>query len=107
MREPSDGEEETQMKQVDEENKEMQTDNEVELFICKKVVSKNELIMEDDKIICLFKRVECSEEECEEVENTVLDSGIDLKGMLDEWAKVMEGYQRVELQKKKNMGFKD
>ena len=56
--------------------------------------------MDDDKIICHFKRVECSEEEWEEVENTVEDSGIDLEGMLDEWAKVMEGYQRVELKKK-------
>ena len=105
MREPSDGEEETRMKNVDKENKEMQTDNEVEICKCKKVASKNELIMEDDKIICLFKRVECSEEEWEEVENTVLDSGIDLKGMLDEWAKVMEGYQRVELQKKEKNGI--
>ena len=51
--------------------------------------------MERDKIICVFKRIQCSEEEWQDVEETVRDSGIDLAEMLVDWAKVMEGYYRV------------
>ena len=78
------------------DNKEMQTDNESHLCICKNDVIRNEMFIKEDKIICLFKRVECDEEEWQEVEETVKDSGMDLDEMLDQWSKVMEGYYRVE-----------
>ena len=39
------------------------------------------------------------EEEWEEVENPVNDYGTDLDEMLDQWFKVMEGYNRVEQKK--------
>ena len=61
---------------------------------------KKELFIEDDKLICLLKRVQCHETEWEEIEETVKDSEIDLDDMLDQWSKVMEGYYRVDQKKK-------
>ena len=69
---------------------------EYESYLCRKDIVKNELVNNKDKIVCLFKRVECSKEEWEEVENTVKESGINLAEMLDQWSRVMEGYHRVE-----------
>ena len=43
--------------------------------------------MKEDRIICIFKKVELSEEEWEDIEETVKDSD-----MMEQWSKVMEGY---------------
>ena len=90
---------EVQTEQTGIESKKVQTHKDAEACVCKKDVAKNEMVMKKDKMICLFKRVECSEDEWEEVEDTVAESGIGLEDMLDQWAKVMEGYQRVENRK--------
>ena len=88
---------EIQGEKFSKESKEVQTDPEPKSqdCICKKAQVENEVIMERDKIICVFKRIQCSEEEWQDVEETVRDSGIDLAEMLIDWAKVMEGYYRV------------
>ena len=67
--------------------------------LCRKDIVKNELVIKQDKIICLFNRVECTKEEWLEVEETVKESGNNLDEMLDQWSKVMEGYHRVENRK--------
>ena len=54
------------------------------------------MFIREDSIICLFKRVKCDDEEWEEVEETVKDSGMELDDMLEQWSKVVEGYYRVE-----------
>ena len=74
----------------------MQTDNESHLCICKNDVIRNEMFIMEDKIICLFKRVECEKKEWQEVEKTEKYSEMDLDEMLDQWSKVMEGYYRME-----------
>ena len=81
------------------ESKEAQTDDVSEKCICMEEVEKNELIMKEDKMICLFKRVKCDQDEWDEIDDAVEDSEIDLEEMLDQWSKVMEGYYRRENKK--------
>ena len=81
---------------VTRETKATQADNTNEKCVCRKQVDKNEVIMEEDKIICLFKRVKCEKEEQEEIDDAVEDCEIDLKDMQDQWSKGMEGYYRRE-----------
>ena len=78
------------------ESKATQADDTLKHCVCRKEVEKNELIMEEEKIICLFKRVKCDKDEWEEIDDAVEDSEIDLEEMLDQWSKVMEGYYRRE-----------
>ena len=48
--------------------------------------------MEEERIISI---IQCSEEEWDDIEETVRDSGMGLEDMLGDWAKVMEAYHRV------------
>ena len=76
------------------EGKEMQTDNGFQCSICKKAVVRNELFIEDEKIICGFKRVEFCKDGWEEVKEIVKDLRIYMDRWLDQWSKVMEDYHR-------------
>ena len=57
---------EVQTEQTGIESNKVQTHKDAEACVCKKDVTKNEMVMKKDKMICLFKRVECSEDEWEE-----------------------------------------
>ena len=57
---------------------------------------KNELIMREDRMICILKRDICSTEEWNEIKETVRESEIGLEKMLEQYGKVMEGYKRVD-----------
>ena len=48
--------------------------------------------MVEDKMICILKRVECSKDEWEDIEEILVDSEMELNDMLEQWAKVLEGY---------------
>ena len=91
--------EEIKKEKVIMESKAAQTDDVSEKCICMEEVEKNELIMKEDKMICLFKRVKCDQNEWDEIDDAVEDSEIDLEEMLDQWSKVMEGYYRRENKK--------
>ena len=56
--------------------------------------------MKEKSIICMFKRAVLSKDEWDEIEDTVEESKITLKEMLEQWNKVMEGYHRVDERKK-------
>ena len=77
-------------------SKEVQAGFETETCVCKEPIVQNKVLIEEEKIICVFKRVKCSEDEWKDVEETVEESGMSLNEMLDDWSKVMEGYYRVE-----------
>ena len=78
-------------------SREVQTETELKTqdCICKKAEVENEVVMEEERIICIFKRIQCSEEEWDDIEETVRDSGMGLEDMLGDWAKVMEAYHRI------------
>ena len=48
------------------------------------------MVMEEERNICIFKRIQCSEEEWDDIDETVRDSGMGLEDMLGDGAKVME-----------------
>ena len=87
---------ESQLKTTILASKEVQAGFETETCVCKEPIAQNKVVIEEEKIICVFKRVKCSEEEWKDVEATVEESGMSLNEMLDDWSKVMEGYYRVE-----------
>ena len=77
--------------------KETQTDIELKSqCFCDDKVVENKLLMKKDRIICSFKKVDLSEEEWEDIEETVKQSEVELNEMLVDYSKVMEGYWRLE-----------
>ena len=78
-------------------SREVQTETELKTrdCICKKAEVESEVVMEEERIICIFKRIQCSEEEWDDIQETVRDSGMGLEDMLGDWAKVMEAYHRI------------
>jgi hypothetical protein len=83
--------------------KETQTEN---IFnnrcICNEAVVTNRLLVKEDRIVCSFKKADLSEDDWEDIEDTVKQSEVDLDDMLEEYSKVMEGYWRIE-KKDKNV----
>ena len=58
--------------------------------------------MKEDRIVCSFKKADLSEDDWEDIEDTVKQSEVDLDDMHEEYSKVMEGYWRIE-KKDKNV----
>ena len=48
--------------------------------------------MQEDRIICSFKKADIYEEEWEDIEDTVKQSEVELGDMLEDYSKVMKGY---------------
>ena len=83
------------LNQKDSLQKETQTDIELKIkCFCDDKVVENKLLMKKDRIICSFKKVNLSEEEWEDIEETVKQS--ELNEMLVDYSKVMEDYWRLE-----------
>ena len=77
--------------------KDTQTDIELNSqCLCNDKVVENKLLMKKDRIICSFKKVDLSEEEWADIEETVKQSEVELNEMLVDYSKVMEGYWRLE-----------
>ena len=66
------------------ESKEVQNETvpETQECVCKKAEVEKEVVMEEERVICIFKRIQCSEEEWDDIEETVRDSGMGLEDML-------------------------
>ena len=75
------------------EGKDTYTKKEMFPCECTTDISKNEMIVKKDKINCMLGRITCIEEEWEEVQET--DKEMDVYFVLEQWGKVLEGYQRV------------
>ena len=81
---------------IDSEEQSTQTVFEPKECVCQKEGIKNELIMREDRMICILNRDICSTEEWDEVKETVQESDIGLEEMLEQYGKVMEGNKRVD-----------
>ena len=88
---------EGQLKTMIMASKEVQARFETETCVCKEPIFQNKVVIEEDKIICVFKRVKCSEEEWTDVEETV-----------EEWnIGEVKIKQEVILRQEKTTGGKD
>ena len=94
--------EEVQLNNKEALDKETQTDSELQnQCVCNDLVVKNRLLMQEDRIICSFKKVVMNEEEWEDIEETVKQLEVELDDMLEDNSKVMEGYWRLENKERK------
>ena len=78
-------------------DKEVQTHSEEkydEDCVCKTESNTNELFFKDRRIVCIFNRTLCTDEEWEIVEEQANESEMDLKESLEVFAKVLEGAGR-------------
>ena len=57
--------------------------------------------MQEDRIICSFKKADMNEEEWEDIEETVKQSEVELDVMLEDYSTVMEGYWRLDKKERK------
>ena len=74
-----------------------------EVYPCKTETSTNELIFKDKKLICVLNRELCTEEELQDLEQQVEETGMDLKEFLEVFAKILEGHCRVERKRDQEM----
>ena len=55
-------------------------------------VSCKRLLVKEDRIVCSFKKADLSEDDWEDIEDTVKQSEVELGDMLEDYSKVMKGY---------------
>ena len=70
------------------EEKEVQTKKE-DKCICKKKIPSNNVHIEEDKVVCILTRAQCTYEEWKKYEDKV-ESEMDLEDLLDYLGKVLE-----------------
>ena len=93
---------EVQLNNKEALDKETQTDSELQnQCVCNDLVVKNRLLMQEDRIICSFKKADMNAEEWEDIEETVKQSEVELDDMLEDYSKIMEGYWRLENKERK------
>ena len=85
--------------------KEIQTEAEKK-FNCEVDCEENDVIIKDDKIICVLKRAKCSDLEWKEYEEKV-ESEIDLKDLLEDLGKVIEAASRLSEKNKEQQLVKN
>ena len=77
------------------EEKEVQTEK-ADKCICKKKISGNNVHIEDDKVVCIITRAQCTDEEWKEYEDKV-ESEMDLEDLLEDLGKVLEAAKRLSM----------
>ena len=78
---------------LNSENKE--TEKKAETCLCKKSFDESQVHVMENKIVCLLKRANCTEEEWLNIEQVVKDQNNDFEEMLEELSKVVEGHIRL------------
>ena len=75
----------------------------IEVCACTKETVTNELLIKDNKLICILNRERCTNDEWEDIEQQAEESGMDLEEFLEVIAKVLEGhFRRAETKKEQD-----
>ena len=62
--------------------------------LCKGEVKDNKVLIEHDKVLCILKRAECTEEEWAEYEEKI-ESEMEIEDLLKDFGKVIEAASRL------------
>ena len=78
-------------------------DKYIEVCACTKETVTNELLIKDNKLICILNRERFTDDEWEDIEQQAEESGMDLEEFLEVIAKVLEGhFRRAETKKEQD-----